>query len=215
MRKMIASALLLLTLSCAPTQEPTDQFHRALEASVKLEAVMGHGSGVVIRPDGLTVTAAHVCDILVRQLDKPFYLIRPTGEKVEGRVWWVGEEALDTCFVKPADPVRWAYASLARRDATLGEHVFLVGNPGELEWVLTYGRVAREVVHAGGKSVYAGPRVQLDLMAIGGTSGGGVFNMRGEISGILTQVYAPKHNGNYAFAVKVSAIRQQLEESGL
>jgi serine protease Do len=150
----------------------------------------GHGSGLIVGPDGTVITNAHVATrrhALLRLQDG-----RETRAELVAR-----SERLDLAALK-AD-VRGAEPAVFRDSRTLqpGEIVVAVGNPLDLVGALTVG-----VIH---QADPRGRRVSADLRLLPGNSGGPLADASGNVVGINAMVA-------YGLAVAVSgeAVRRFL-----
>lgn len=150
---------------------------------VELQSDSSHGSGVIVSPDGMIYTAAHV----VRQItsDKRCFVILPSGERIMCTLLSLDVEQdiallqLDQ-VVKPYPTFALLVSSLPR----VGEWVFALGHSGGYDAQRGPGvRLGRVV------SIKEGI-IQTDCKMIGGDSGGGLFNMKGQLIGIHSTVGA-------------------------
>ena len=139
----------------------------------------GAGSGVIINPNGYIITNNHVVDgankIFVRTTDNKEYNAKLIGKDSESDVAIIKIEATDL-----------AAATLGDSSAIkLGEQVIAIGNPlGSLGGTVTDGIISaldREVTIDGQEMVL----LQTNAAVNPGNSGGGLFNMAGELIGIV------------------------------
>ncbi len=168
------------------------------------------GSGFVISQDGYILTNAHVVEaaeeITVKLTDK-----REFKAKVIG-----ADRRTDIALIKidatglPA--VRFGDANKLK----VGEWVLAIGSPFGFENTVTAG-----IVSAKGRSLpqenYV-PFIQTDVAVNPGNSGGPLFNLRGEVVGINSQIYS--RTGGFmglSFAIPIDVandIAQQLRTTG-
>ena len=137
------------------------------------------GSGVIISEDGVIVTAGHVVNgatsITVRLND---------GREFEA-VDWYEEDSTDLGIIK-IDSHSLSIVPIGDSDSEfLGNQVFLIGCPfgEELYNTVTTGIVSglkRDIDFFGDKLM-----LQVDSQSWPGNSGGGLFNLEGELIGIL------------------------------
>ena len=144
--------------------------------------VRGLGSGFIVSEDGLILTNAHVIanasDVVVKLTDRREFHARVIGSdrKTDIAVLKIDARGLPTVSI---------------------------GNPAELQvgqWVLAVGApygfensVSAGVVSAKGRSLPDGsgvPFIQTDAAVNPGNSGGPLFNARGEVVGINSQIYS-------------------------
>ena len=157
------------------------EIRSALKESVSL------GSGFVIEPDGVIVTALHVVKD-ARRIDVRL---------LSGEVFTVSQvlavaEQHDLCLLKiPA--VGLPTLRLADSDALqIGENVIFVGNPEGLTYTVSKG-IASAVRVVNGSKV-----IQVDAAASHGSSGGPLVNERGEVVGVCVFGWPGVENGNFA-----------------
>jgi len=168
------------------------------------------GSGFVISSDGFILTNAHVVDaadeILVRLTDKREFMAKVIGFDKRTDVALIKIEAANLPVVHLGDP------------ATLkvGEWVIAIGSPFGFDNSVTAG-----IVSAKGRSLPQEnfvPFIQTDVAINPGNSGGPLFNMRGEVVGINSQIYS--RSGGFmgiSFAIPIDVamdIQNQLKASG-
>ncbi|MBL8201664.1 MAG: DegQ family serine endoprotease [Chromatiales bacterium] len=168
------------------------------------------GSGFIISADGEILTNAHVVDgadeIMVKLADnseKPAKLI---GLDKASDVALLKIDAKDLPVVRLGDS-----SSLE-----VGDWVLAIGSPFGLEHTATQG-----IVSAVGRSLPDGnyvPFIQTDVAVNPGNSGGPLFNIKGEVVGINSQIYS--RSGGYmglSFAIPVntaSTVARQLAANG-
>jgi serine protease Do len=168
------------------------------------------GSGFIIGADGYIMTNAHVVEgaeeITVRMNDKREFKARLIGSDRRTDVALIKVEATGL----PA--VRFGDVSKLR----VGEWVLAIGSPFGFENTVTAG-----IVSAKGRSLPQEnfvPFIQTDVAINPGNSGGPLFNMRGEVIGINSQIYS--RTGGFmglSFAIPIDVamdIQQQLRTTG-
>jgi serine protease Do len=168
------------------------------------------GSGFIISGDGYILTNAHVVDgadeVTVRLTDKREFKARIIGADKRTDVALIKIEAGGLPVVKLADVSQ----------LKVGEWVVAIGSPFGFDNSLTAG-----IVSAKGRSLpqenYV-PFIQTDVAINPGNSGGPLFNMKGEVVGINSQIYS--RSGGYmglSFAIPIDVameIQQQLRSTG-
>ena len=167
-------------------------YKKNLPATVALlsDEAGSSGSGVVIRPDGLIATAAHVVmgsDVL--------RVLFPDGREFRGRV-------LGANYTRDV--------ALVKIEAPNGEQFPFVtfGASGPLrvgDWVVALGHSAgfdptRKPPLRFGRVVSKGPgeMVTTDCSLIGGDSGGPLFDLSGRLVGIHSSIGGAVNNNNHA-----------------
>ena len=168
------------------------------------------GSGFIMSQDGYILTNAHVVDgadeVTVRLTDKREFKAKIIGADKRTDVALLKIEASGLPAVKMADPAQ----------LKVGEWVVAIGSPFGFDNSVTAG-----IVSAKGRSLpqenYV-PFIQTDVAINPGNSGGPLFNMRGEVVGINSQIYS--RSGGYmgvSFAIPIDVamdIQNQLRASG-
>lgn len=168
------------------------------------------GSGFVISADGYLLTNAHVVDsadeILVRLTDKREFKARVIGTDKRTDVALIKIEATGLPTVRLGDP----------GGLKVGEWVIAIGSPFGFENSVTAG-----IVSAKGRSLpqenYV-PFIQTDTAVNPGNSGGPLFNMKGEVVGINSQIYS--RSGGFmgiSFAIPIDVameVQAQLRANG-
>jgi serine protease Do len=169
----------------------------------------GEGSGFIIRGDGLILTNAHVVkgasEVTVRLTDRREFTAKVLGIDPKSDIALIKIKASDLPTVRIGD-------SSALK---VGEWVLAIGAPFGFENSATAG-----IVSAKGRSLDSGyvPYIQTDVPINPGNSGGPLFNMRGEVVGINSQIYS--RSGGYmgvSFSIPIDVamqVEQQLQTTG-
>ena len=168
------------------------------------------GSGFIISPDGFILTNAHVVDsadeILVRLTDKSEFKAKVIGADKRTDVALIKIEATGLPIVRMGDP----------NALKVGEWVIAIGSPFGFDNSVTAG-----IVSAKGRSLPQEnfvPFIQTDAAVNPGNSGGPLFNMKGEVVGINSQIYS--RSGGFmgiSFAIPIDVamdIQSQLKANG-
>ncbi|MCC7486879.1 MAG: DegQ family serine endoprotease [Burkholderiales bacterium] len=168
------------------------------------------GSGFIVSQDGYIMTNAHVVDaadeITVRLTDKREFRAKVIGADRRTDLALIKIEASGLPAVRFGDPNR----------LRVGEWVVAIGSPFGFENSVTAG-----IVSAKGRSLpqenYV-PFIQTDVAVNPGNSGGPLFNLRGEVVGINSQIYS--RTGGFmglSFAIPIDVanqVAQQLRTAG-
>lgn len=168
------------------------------------------GSGFIISADGYILTNAHVVatadEITVRLTDKREFKAKVIGSDRRTDVALIKIDAAGLPVVKFGDPAR----------LKVGEWVVAIGSPFGFDNTVTKG-----IVSAKGRSLPQEtfvPFIQTDVAVNPGNSGGPLFNLRGEVVGINSQIYS--RTGGFmglSFAIPIDVandIAQQLRTAG-
>ena len=174
----------------------------------------GAGSGVIISSDGYILTCAHVVDgastITVTIGDKDY------------TATLVGEDTTSDIAVIKIDADGLIPATVGNSDSLkVGQSVMAVGNPlGELGGTVTGGMISalnRSVTIQGSSSVNTMSLIQMDASVSPGNSGGGLFNMNGELVGIVNAKSSSSDAEGLGFAIPINdaiKVAQELLENG-
>ena len=174
----------------------------------------GAGSGVVISSDGYILTCAHVVSGASN--------ITVTIGDDDYTATVVGEDSTSDVAVLKIDANGLTPAVVGDSDTlTVGDNVLAVGNPlGELGGTVTSGIVSalnRSVSIQGSSSVNTMSLIQMDASVSPGNSGGGLFNMNGELVGIVNAKSSDSDAEGLGFAIPVNdavKVAQELLENG-
>ena len=171
--------------------------------------VRGEGSGFIIRSDGIIMTNAHVVngasEVTVRMTDRREYTAKVIGVDTKSDIAVIRINAKDLPVVKLGDS----------KALKVGEWVLAIGAPFGFENSATAG-----IVSAKGRTLDSGyvPFIQTDVPINPGNSGGPLFNMKGEVVGINSQIYS--RSGGYqgvSFSIPIDVAMQvsnQLQATG-
>ncbi len=170
----------------------------------------GAGSGVIISEDGYILTCAHVIS------DAANIIVTVGEEDYTASV--VGSDAETDIAVIKIEATGLTAATLGDSDAlSVGETVIAVGNPlGELGGSVTQGIVSalnRVVV----VESYEMTLIQMDASVSPGNSGGGLFNMAGELVGIVNAKSSDSDSEGIGFSIPINtaiSLATNLIENG-
>jgi serine protease Do len=170
----------------------------------------GMGSGFIVSPDGIILTNAHVVkdasEVTVKLTDRREFRAKVLGADPKTDIAVLKIDARNLPVVKLGNV----------KDLQTGEWVLAIGAPVGFENTVTAG-----VVSAKGRSLpddSAVPFIQTDVAVNPGNSGGPLFNSRGEVVGINSQIYS--RSGGYqgvSFAIPIdiaSRVKDQIVATG-
>ncbi len=198
----------------APTVAYIETVDHDLDASApgQLVTTGGISSGVIISKDGLVLTAAHV----VQTADEIRVSFDPT-DRIKAEVVR-SIPAADIALLKlEYVPPDLKPAKLADSDKTrVGEPIFIIGAPLGISQTLTVGHVsARREPDSLANGISFAELFQTDAAINQGNSGGPMFNLRGEVVGVVSHMISL--SGSYeglGFAVTSNAARELLMKPG-
>lgn len=226
MKTTVITFLMLVAAQCLATQTQAQQLRelfsktnpsvvviRTVERRVAPQAqglvsLPGLGSGVVISADGRILTAAHVVQA-ADQVSVEFV----DGKKVRAQVTASYPRADIAVLQLDFPPPGLVPAKLGDSDSVqVGDDVFVIGAPYGLSHSLTVGHVSGK--HTSKESIAGVSKVeylQTDAAINQGNSGGPMFNMAGEVVGIVSQILT--NTGGFqgvGFAVTSNVARRVL-----
>ncbi len=172
------------------------------------------GSGFVVSDDGYVLTNFHVVqgaqEVTVRFLDRREFKAEIVGT----------DELSDIALLKISSdnftPVKIGDSDNMEQ----GDGVIAIGSPYNFDFSVTFG-----IISATGRGTSTGqgigdyvPYIQTDAAVNRGNSGGPLFNLKGEVIGINSQIYS-RSGGNegLAFAIPINVAMEvvdQIKESG-
>ncbi|MBI2318301.1 MAG: DegQ family serine endoprotease [Betaproteobacteria bacterium] len=168
------------------------------------------GSGFIISADGYVLTNSHVVEnadeITVKLTDKREFSARVIGRDKRTDVALLKIEASGLPTVKFGDPNK----------LKVGEWVAAIGSPFGFENTVTQGIVSAKGRNLPQENLV--PFIQTDVAVNPGNSGGPLFNMKGEVIGINSQIYS--RTGGFmglSFAIPIDVameVQSQLRQSG-
>ena len=174
----------------------------------------GAGSGVIISSDGYILTCAHVVSGASQ--------ITVTIGDTDYTATVVGEDDTSDVAVLKIDATGLTPATVGDSDSlSVGDSVLAVGNPlGELGGTVTSGIVSalnRSVTIQGTSSTNTMSLIQMDASVSPGNSGGGLFNMNGELIGLVNAKSSSSDAEGLGFAIPINdaiQVAQDLLENG-
>ena len=175
----------------------------------------GAGSGVIISDDGYILTCAHVVDGASN--------VTVTVGDTDYTATVVGSDTASDVAVLKIDAEGLTPAVVGDSDAlAVGEQVVAVGNPlGNLSGTVTDGIISalnRDVsIQSNDGSVLNLTLIQTNASISPGNSGGGLFNMAGELVGVVNAKSEDSGAEGLGFAIPINtaiSIAQDLLENG-
>ncbi len=168
------------------------------------------GSGFIVSADGHILTNAHVVDgadeVLVKLADKREFKAKVLGSDKRTDVALIKIDASNLQVAKLGDSTR----------LKVGEWVVAIGSPFGFENTVTAG-----IVSAKGRSLAHEnfvPFIQTDVAINPGNSGGPLFNLKGEVIGINSQIYSRSGGSmGLSFAIPIDLamdVQGQLRTKG-
>lgn len=172
----------------------------------------GAGSGVIISDSGHILTNYHVVEGA-----ESITVTLPDGRE-EKVVWVMGDEVTDIAVIKINAQTENAAVIGGSASLVAGQQVMVVGNPlGDLGGSVSGGIISAVDRHVTieGKEMNL---IQLDAAVNPGNSGGGLFDMRGALVGIVNAKSVAEDVEGIGFAIPVDtaygAVASSLMEKG-
>lgn len=143
---------------------------------------LGQGSGFITSADGYIITNAHVVadsdEVTVTLTDKREFKAKVVGsdKRTDIAVLKIEAGSLPKATLGDSDRVR------------VGEWVVAIGSPFGFENTVTAGIVSAKSREAPREALT--PFIQTDVAVNPGNSGGPLFNMRGEVIGVNSQIFS-------------------------
>jgi len=171
--------------------------------------VRGLGSGFIVTSDGVILTNAHVVDnakeVTVKLTDRREFKAKVVGtdDQSDIAVLKINANHLPTVKLGNSSQLK------------VGQWVVAIGSPYGFDNSVTAGIVSAKARSLGGSYV---PFLQTDVPVNPGNSGGPLFNLKGEVVGINSQIYS--RNGGFqglSFAIPIDVaarVEDQLVHMG-
>jgi serine protease Do len=151
---------------------------RVAPAVVAVRVGMAIGSGVVVSPDGLVLSAAHVGGEPGREVRFTF----PDGRTARGQTLGM-HHGMDAGLLRITDAGPWVHVDLAEADSgAVGDWVLALGHPSGFD-------AERPVLARLGRIIWrADGSIRSDCTLVSGDSGGPLFDMHGRVIGIHSRI---------------------------
>ncbi len=189
-----------------PENDPFYEFFRRFAPQMPREQEsQSLGSGFIISADGYILTNAHVVDradkITVRLTDKREFKAKVIGadKRTDVALLKIEANGLPKVVLGSPDQLK------------VGEWVLAIGSPFGFDSSVTAG-----IVSAKGRSLPQEnfvPFIQTDVAINPGNSGGPLFNMKGEVVGINSQIYS--RSGGYmglSFSIPIDVAMDVVDQ---
>ena len=170
----------------------------------------GRGSGFIVSADGVILTNAHVVhgakEVMVKLIDRREFKAKVLGADPKTDIAVLKIDASNLPVVVMG----------SSRNLLVGEPVLAIGSPFGFENSVTAGVVSGKGRVLPDDSFV--PFIQTDAAINPGNSGGPLFNARGEVIGINSQIFS--HTGGYqglAFAIPIDVatkVKDQIVATG-
>ena len=176
----------------------------------------GLGSGILISPEGLILTAAHVV-----QTAEEVKVVFKNNETIPAKIL-ATEKTADVALIKlvwpPSDKKIHIPKVVDSDNVKIGEQVFVIGSPYGLAQSLSAGHISgRHEKKSVSHNMTLMEFFQTDAAINVGNSGGPMFNMKGEVIGIVSYILSESggFQGLGFAATSNMATKLLLEEKGI
>ena len=165
----------------------------------------GHGSGVIVSPDGYILTNNHVVDE-AEQVDVELSDRRQFRAKV------IGKDAPSDVAVIKIDATNLPTLAFGDSDKVeVGDLVLAIGNPLNIGQTVTMGIISATGRGDLGIEDYE-DFIQTDAAIYPGNSGGALVSLRGELIGINTGFLGAGTNPGMGFAIPINMVRAIVDQ---
>ncbi|MDR0813025.1 MAG: trypsin-like peptidase domain-containing protein [Oscillospiraceae bacterium] len=174
-----------------------------------------YGSGFIISEDGYILTNYHVIEN-ASQNDSEVVVTMNDGSEYTAKI--VGYEKDNDVAVLKIEAKGLPFASIGNSDLlTVGNQVYVVGNPQMLNYTMTEG-----IVSALNRQITISSDITINMFQTSaavnsGNSGGPIFNSRGDVVGIVSAKYKETGVEGLGFAIPINdamAITNELITKG-
>lgn len=175
----------------------------------------GAGSGIIISSDGYIITNAHVIDNMSKYVVHVTTTdpLEGTGVVEEYEAALVGSDTDTDLAVLKIDANGLKAAVLGNSDELrLGDDVVAIGNPLGLETSVTKGIVSglnRQQYSMNERELSS---IQTDASINSGNSGGGLFNMHGEVVGVVNSKLVYNNAEGVGFAITINEAKSVIDD---
>ena len=189
----------------SPGEESVIQIARQLSAAVvSISQRGGSGSGVIVRPDGIMLTNAHVVGSA-----RTVQVGLADGRQLTGTV--LGRDpSLDIAVVRVTAQGLPAARMGNSDDLQPGQTAIAIGNPLGLERTVTTGVVS--AVNRSPRGIMLEGLIQTDAAISPGNSGGPLLDSRGQVIGINTAVLSAPGAQGLGFAIPINLAQDVVEQ---
>ena len=223
-RKNIASSLLILTILLgavlSTNAQDVSMLYEQLNPSVvtiqvkeykvqnqQITSSSGLGSGVIISSDGLILTAAHVVNFANE------VIVKLQDESIIQADVLISSMTADIALLKLRKiPTNLKSVEMGDSDLIkIGEQIILIGAPLGFEHSLSVGHVSKKFKRNTLTNGENAGFIQTDASINQGNSGGPMFNLDGELIGIVSFILS-KSGGfeGLGFAADINSIKKTL-----
>ncbi len=158
----------------------------------------GYGSGFIISTDGYILTNAHMVSDASGKVEVELI----NGDKYEAKIIGFEEES-DVGLIKIDARNLTPVVLVSSANLRVGEMIYAIGNPQYESYTMTHGIVSaldRDIATSANQIIRT---FQMDVPINSGSSGGPVFNNKGEVVGIATAKSSDSSVEGMCYAVPI------------
>ena len=190
---------------------PSQVYAQNVDAVVAISSSSGSGSGFILTEDGYVVTNYHVIENAIR-----VEVTLSNSEKYTGKV--VGFDSAHDVAVVKIDATDLPHVVLGSSDAlAVGDQITVIGNPlGDLSYTQTVGYISGKDRGVSTDNTMIN-MLQTDASINSGNSGGPMFNMNGQVVGIITAKYSGTSSSGASiegigFAIPIDDVLRKIQD---
>lgn len=183
------------------------------------DGAVGHGTatGMIISEDGYFISCDHIYEDWI---NPKFKVVLGDGTAYQAIFVAADKESDISVFKIIEAPITFKPIVFGNSDDLVpGESCVIMGYPGgaTVTPVVTSGLISAPKIQINGNTGYMNEYVQTDATANPGNSGGGLFNMSGQVVGIVTSKYTATNYENTTYSIgskQIENVVNQLLEDG-
>jgi len=124
-----------------------------------------------------------------------------------------GDSVMDLALLRSVDKIKHGIAPIARYDIPLGMDTLIIGHPKGMQFAPTKGVISGDRMYLLLPTFTERHVLHITFLGTFGNSGGGAFDMSGQLLGILSFMKDPSESPGQMFAVHRDDIRYFLDQN--
>ena len=194
-------------------------FESVVLIEIYSDEAIGYGTatGMIVSEDGYLISCDHIYE---GWINPKFKVVLGDGTAYQAIFVAADKESDISVFKIVEAPITFKPVVFGNSDDLVpGENCVIMGYPGgaTVTPVVTSGLISAPKIQINGNSGYMNEYVQTDATANPGNSGGGLFNMSGQVVGIVTSKYTATNYENTTYSIgskQIENVVNQLLEDG-
>lgn len=190
---------------------PAQVYSQNVAAVVTISSPSATGSGFILTENGYIITNYHVIENAIK-----VEVTLSNGDSYAAKI--IGFDAAHDVAVLKIEDSGLPHVILgSSNDLTVGDQITVIGNPlGELSYTQTVGYISGKDRGISTDNVMIN-MLQTDASINSGNSGGPMFNMRGEVVGIITAKYSGTSSSGASiegvgFAIPIDDVLKKIQD---